>query len=371
MDVEVLVIGAGVVGLAIAAKVSENTDNVFIIEKHLKFGQETSSRNSEVIHSGIYYTQGSLKAKFCFEGRDLLYNYCDKNDIWYNKCGKLIIATNDFEESQFISIYNQAKVNGVNDHRIIGVDEIKDMEPHIFARKAIHFPSTAMIDAHDLMHQLETDAINNDAKFIYGAEVIKIQKSNKEYIVTIKDADNCDFSFTCKKIINSAGLSSQKISELVGISDDKYKLCFWKGEYFSVVNGKNKLLNSLIYPVPESNTVSLGIHTTIDKNNRLKLGPNALFLDNEELEYSVNEKHKIDFYNSVVRFLPFIELEDLYPDQAGIRTTLQSPGDASRDFIIKNEKERGYDGFINLIGIESPGLTSCLAIAKYVESLLN
>jgi L-2-hydroxyglutarate oxidase LhgO len=220
------------------------------------------------------------------------------------------------------------------------------------------------------MKNLQKDAQLNGAEIAYGTEVKSIQKMKGGYELTVLDEFG-DFTFTTAQVINSAGLLAYQISQMAGIDDPLYQLYFWKGEYWAVGNGKNKYVNRLIYPVPETNTTGLGIHATVDLNRGLKLGPNAVYLDDQPLEYSVNPKRKHAFLESARRFLPFLEAEDLHPDQAGIRPKLQKPGDPVRDFIITNEKERGFPGFVNLIGIESPGLTSCLAIGKYVaESLL-
>ncbi|MFH2096438.1 MAG: NAD(P)/FAD-dependent oxidoreductase [Bacteroidota bacterium] len=371
MDAGITVIGAGVVGLAVAAEVSGFCPDVFVIERNLKPGQETSSRNSGVIHSGIYYPSGSLKAELCVEGRRLLYEYCKQNEIPHRKYGKLIIATDEFEKAQLPGILERAEKNGVEGARLIGQDEIRNREANISAIQAIYFPETGIVDVFYLMKQLEADASNRGTNFVYGSEVRKIEKLSGGYRITLHDADGKEFMFTSEKVVNSAGLYADKIAVMAGINNESYRLFYWKGEYFGVINGKNKLINGLIYPVPESNTVSLGIHATLETDGRMKLGPNAIYLESRDIDYSVDERNKMNFYESVVRFLPFIEPEDLVPDQAGIRPKLQKPGDATRDFIIREETETGFPGFINLIGIESPGLTSCLAIGKYVRALLS
>ncbi|MFH2144108.1 MAG: NAD(P)/FAD-dependent oxidoreductase [Bacteroidota bacterium] len=370
MDTDITIVGAGVVGLAIAAEISRTNKDVFLMEKHLKFGQETSSRNSEVIHSGIYYPHGSLKGSLCVSGRQMLYDYCQKNDILHRMCGKLVVATDDFEMKQLPKIFDHARKNGVTDAELIEQDDIRNLEPNIFALQAIRFPSTGIIDTHGLMKQLETEACINGTQIVYGSEVKAIRKLKKGYEITISDADESEYNFTSGKIINSAGLYSDKIAEMIGINKPEYCLHFWKGEYFSVGNGKHKLINGLVYPVPESNTVSLGIHATIDFTGRMKLGPSAAYMKENIIDYTVDTKNKELFLKSAGRFLPFLEIEDLQPDQAGIRPKLQKPGDATRDFIIKEESDNGFPGFVNLIGIESPGLTSCLAIAKYINSLI-
>ncbi len=370
-DTNISIIGAGVVGLAIASKVSALTDAVFLLEKNLKFGQETSSRNSEVIHSGIYYPKDSLKAKLCIEGKELLYRYCDKYEIPYNKCGKLIISKSEEEDSILGNILEYAHNNGVQDGKIIEKEEILQLEPNIIARQAVFFPTTGVIDSHSLMKRLETESINNGTEIVYGSEVTNIKKINEGYEITVSEQSGSEFSFTTRYLINAAGLNADNISSLTGIDKQEYRQYFWKGEYFSLANGKHKLISRLVYPVPLKNTVGLGIHTTVDLSGRVKLGPNAVFIENNRKDYSITPGHKEEFYQSVKTYLPFLEPEDLVPDQVGIRPKLQKPGDSVRDFIIKEESNAGFPGFVNLLGIESPGLTACLSIAEYVLKLLQ
>lgn len=370
MDTNIIIIGAGVVGLAIARELSSQFDDVYLVEKNKTFGQETSSRNSEVIHSGIYYPKGSLKATLCVEGKKLLYDYCQKNQILHKKIGKLVVSTNETEDLQLFSILQRARENNVEDARLLSVEEIKQLEPHITATSSIYFPSTGIIDSFGLMKQLETDAINNGTQIIYRTKVTKIKKIENGYKVTIQDDYGTDF-FSTNIVINAGGLYADKIAEMVGIKDPSYKIHFWKGEYFSVGNGKNKYIKHLIYPVPHQNNTGLGIHATLDINNRLKLGPNAIYLPQKNIDYKVDKTNLQHFYVAAKKFLPFIDLNDLQSDQAGIRPKLQKPNDHARDFIIRNEKDKGFNNFINLIGIESPGLTSCLAIGKKVKEIIS
>lgn len=370
MDTQIVIVGAGVIGLAIAKTISSTFDNVYVIEKNKTFGQETSSRNSEVIHSGIYYPEYSLKAQLCVEGKQLLYDYCVKKGIPHKKIGKLIIANNPEEEKILDSLKQQSLKNGVDEFYFLNSNEIKDIEPHICASAALFFPTTGIIDSYSLMKQLETDAINQGVTFVYNSEVTSINKINQGYKITIKDAGGY-FDFSTKIIINTAGLFADNIASMIGMNNSTYIQYYWKGEYFSVINGKNKYLQHLVYPVPHKHQVGLGIHATLDLNNRLRLGPNAFFLENKTIDYTVNPDHRFDFYNAAHSYLPFLELNDLVPDQAGIRPKLQKPGDTFRDFIIRNEKDIGFPGFINLIGIESPGLTSCLAIGNKVLEILT
>ncbi|NSW45991.1 MAG: NAD(P)/FAD-dependent oxidoreductase [Bacteroidales bacterium] len=370
MDTNIVIIGAGVVGLAIAQELSKWFDDVYLIEKNTTFGQETSSRNSEVIHSGIYYPKGSLKATICVEGKKLLYDYCLQKQIAHKKIGKLVVSTNASEDTILYSILQQAQNNNVTDAQLLSLDEIKQLEPHINATTALYFPSTGIVDSFSLMKQLENDAINQGVQVLYKKEITAIRKITNGYELTVNENDE-QFSFTASIVINAGGLYADKIAAMVGIHDLSYTIHYWKGEYFSVTNGKHKLLNHLIYPTPNPNNTGLGIHATLDINSRLKLGPNALYLNTKILDYSVNKDHLESFYNAAIKFLPFIELHDLQPDQAGVRPKLQKPGDTFRDFIICNETNKGFKNFINLIGIESPGLTSCLAIAKKVKKLIQ
>jgi L-2-hydroxyglutarate oxidase LhgO len=366
MDTNITIIGAGVVGLAIAAKLSETFPDVFILEKHDHFGQETSSRNSEVIHSGIYYPANSLKASLCVDGNKMLYDFCIKKEVSHKKCGKLVVATDQHEEAILLKVFNQSRANGVLDGVLLSQEQALKLEPNIFCTAAIFYPSTGIVDSHGLMKQLETDAAINQATFAYNAEVVGIDKLEKGYLITVKET-NGTYSFTANTVINAAGLGSDTIAKLSGTFDPSYQLYFWKGSYFAASNGKNKLIDHLIYPVPHENTIGLGVHATLDLSHGMKLGPDATFLENNKIEYAVDKTKRASFYHAAKKFLPFLQEGDLHPDQAGIRPKLQKPGDPTRDFIIKDEQTKGMPGFINLIGIESPGLTSCLSIAGMVS----
>jgi L-2-hydroxyglutarate oxidase LhgO len=371
MDADVTIIGAGVIGLAIAEKVSENHDNVFLIEKHLSFGQETSSRNSEVIHAGIYYTKDSLKARLCLEGKSLLYDYCNKYDVPFNNCGKLIVATSQKEIAIIEGIRQTAIKNGVDDLLVLGREQIAELEPNIFAIKALFSPSTGIIDSHSLMKQYETNAINNGCQIVYGSEVTAISRIKNGYKIDLFDADKKIYSFTTRIIINSAGLTSDKVSEMVGITDDNLKILFCKGEYFRINPPKNRLIKRLVYPVPHPNMEGIGIHVTIDMGGGVKLGPDVKYLESNIYDYKLTGSKQEAFYRSAKKFLPFLEFDDIVPEMAGIRPKIQKPGEPLRDFYIMEETNRGFPGFINLIGMESPGLTSSIAIARYVNRLIN
>src|SRR5664279_4916953 len=371
MDTEITIIGAGVIGLAIAEQVSGEHKNVFLIEKHLSFGQETSSRNSEVIHAGIYYTRNSLKAKLCVEGKLLLYDYCKKYEVPYRNCGKLIVATSEKEIDVIEGIRQTAIRNGVNDILMFGKEQIAELEPNIFAVKAIYSPSTGIVDSHALMKQYETNAINNGCQIVYGSEVTGIKQIQNGYKIELLDADKEKYSFTTRIIINSAGLTSDKISEMVGIKDDNLKILFCKGEYFRINPPKNKLINRLVYPVPHQNMEGIGIHVTVDMGGGVKLGPDVKYLESNVYDYKLTASKQEAFFKSAKKLLPFLEIDYIAPEMAGIRPKIQKPGEPLRDYYIIEETVRGYPGFINLIGMESPGLTSSIAIAKYVDKLID
>lgn len=367
---DITIIGAGVIGLAIASKVSHQDRKVCVVERNKTFGMETSSRNSEVIHAGIYYPERSLKATMCIEGKEMLYELCQMHGIPYKRLGKLIIATDHEETTKLELLFKNGERNGLKDLKMLSRREIKKLEPHIEAEAAILSPSTGIIDSHALMKYYAKNVEEYGAIIAYNAEVIGIEKAMGGYDVVIKEPAG-SFSFRTKVLVNSAGLYSDKIAAFTGIDIIKadYKLDFCKGEYFWVGNRKNTLVKSLIYPLPSDKSGGLGIHVTLDMQGRVRLGPNARYID--RIDYTVDYSQKRVFYESVVGFLPFIEYDDIEPDMSGIRPKLYAPDGGFRDFIIKHEIDKGLPGFINLIGIESPGLTACPAIAKYVARMVD
>jgi L-2-hydroxyglutarate oxidase LhgO len=373
MEIETTIIGAGVVGLAIAAEISQEFKDVFVLEKHAKFGQESSSRNSEVIHAGIYYLKDSLKARLCVEGNKLLYNLCKEKRIPHRNCGKVIVATNAEEAIQLEAILVKAKANGVSDIEHISKKQISQLEPEVRAISALHSPSTGIIDSHRLMAYLETKAKNQGANIVYKTQVERVEKlSDGKYALHIINPDGERFSYMTTYLINCAGLEADKIAQGMGIdiAACRYQQYFWKGEYFNVNTRANRI-NRLVYPVPPANTVGLGVHATIDLNGQIKLGPNATYLPDRDYDYTVNKSGQQTFFESARQYLPFIKYEDLSPTMAGIRPKLQKPGDAVRDFIIREESDKGFPGIVNLVGIESPGLTASIAIARYVKVLIK
>ena len=370
-DVSITIIGAGVIGLAIAEKLSQYYSDIYVIERNSKFGQETSSRNSEVIHAGIYYPKNTLKAKLCVESNPKLYSFCEKYDVEYSKCGKFVVATTKEEVVQLEDVRQKAIANGVNNLVYLTEQEIKEKEPNIKAIKALYSPSTGIINVASFMKKLESLAINNGVDFVYKSELKHIEYSGNEYNLLINDADGNDFSFSSNIVINSAGLEADKVAAMIGIESEYLRIQFCKGEYFRINPPKNRLVKSLIYPVPYPKLVGVGIHATVDISGGLKLGPDVEYLAKNEYNYKVDASKRAKFYESVKAFMPFLDLEDLSPEMVGIRPKIQKDGEEYKDFYIMEESKRGLPKFINLIGMESPGLTASLAIADYVYGLLN
>jgi L-2-hydroxyglutarate oxidase LhgO len=365
-SLNITVIGAGVVGLSIAEELSAKYKRVLLVEKNDGFGQETSSRNSEVIHAGIYYPHGFLKASLCTEGNRLLYDLCRERNIPHKRLGKLIVAANDEECERLENIKKHAEGNGVSDLTLLGKKQALTLEPEVSAKAAIYSPSTGIIDSHSLMRSFCINAEMNGTVVALRSKVTAIHAKDGIYEL---ETNGGEYRFHTRVIINSAGLYSDSIAAMAGINIERhgYRLKYCKGNYFSASPAPK--LNHLVYPVPPENTESLGIHATLDLSNRVKFGPDSQYTD--EIEYSIDEGRRESFYQSIRNYLPGIKPEYLHPDTCGIRPKLQGPGEAYRDFIIKDERDIGYPGLINLIGIESPGLTSCVAIARYVKALVS
>jgi L-2-hydroxyglutarate oxidase LhgO len=367
-DAAVTVIGAGAVGLAIGAELSRLHSPVFILERYAKYGQETSSRNSEVIHAGMYYPHNSLKATLCVEGREILYDLCARHQIPHHRITKIITAATAAEVPGLEKLFAHGRGNGV-ELEMLTAEQVHGMEPHIASTAGIFSPTTGIISAHGLMDYYYHTARNNGAEVQTHCEVVGLEKSGNGYRVTINEGGTIS-SFTSERVVNAAGLESDTIAALAGIDVDTagYRIRFCKGSYFALSGAKAQLIKRLVYPVPPKE--SLGVHALIDLAGRVKFGPDVEYLSERKLEYAVDETKRHVFAESVRRIMPSVEDEDLTPDMSGMRAKLQGPGEPVRDFVIRHEADRGLPGLINLIGIESPGLTSSPAIARYVARIL-
>jgi len=366
---DITIIGAGIIGLAVAAEVAHEARTVFVLENNETFGQETSSRNSQIIHAGIYYPEGTLKSKTCVEGNAILYQLCNKYEIDHRKIGKLIVAINDEEAKQLEELKERGERNGVDGLQILDRKAIKKMEPNVRAVAALFSPSSGIIDVHALMRYFLGRATDNGARVACNTRVVGIEGGSREYRVTVEDRTG-NFTFPTKVVINCGGLHSHEIAHLAGVDIIKagYNLHYCRGEYFKLNQGRN-LVKRLIYPVPQPEAAGLGIHVTPSLDGIVLLGPDSHYVNG--IDYSMDERQKDSFYNSVVKFLPAIKCDDIVPEMVGIRPKLQGHGEDFRDFVIREERDKGLPGFVNLIGIESPGLTSSPAIAKYVRGIVE
>jgi L-2-hydroxyglutarate oxidase LhgO len=365
---DITIIGAGVVGLAVASEVAKGGRDVYVLEKNDGFGQEQSSRNSEVIHAGIYYEPGSLKTQLCLEGNRLLYELCEQNGIAYHSCGKIIVATDQVEAEELEKLYNKGRENGAP-LQMLSQKEMGQMEPNMKGVAAFFAPTTGIIDSHGLMRYFLARARGLGAQIAYKTEAVAIEKASAGYEIGVKGASQ-ESSFISRVVINCGGLHSGKVSQIAGIDVDeaKYRLNWCKGEFYSVAGGKNRLVNRLIYPVPMA--ISVGVHVCLDVEWKLRLGP--LFYYVNKLDYRIDDSRRKGFLeSSMMKALPFLKPSDLEPESSGIMAMLQGEGESFHDFVIKHEIDRGLPGFINLVGIETPGLTSSPAIARYVARLVD
>ena len=367
-DAALTIVGGGVVGLAIAAELSRDHSPLFLLERNEKYGQETSSRNSEVIHAGIYYPHNSLKARLCVEGKSLLYELCERHDIPHRRITKVITATAKDELQGLEKLYQHGLGNGVK-LQLLSAQQVHAIEPHIASAGGILSPSTGIISAHGLMDYFFHAAKHNGAEVQMHCEVIGIERRSDGYGITINEGGNVS-SFTSERVVNAAGLESDTICRLAGIElvAAGYALHWAKGSYFALPSGFKNIMSRLVYPVPTKET--LGVHALMDLGGRIKFGPDIDYLPDRKPDYTVDERKRHAFAESVRRILPMVKDEDLTPDMCGIRPKLQTRGGEVKDFVIREESDKGLPGFINLVGIESPGLTASPAIARYVRQLL-
>lgn len=368
-DTSLTIIGGGVVGLAIAARLSGRHGDLILLERRSHYGQETSSRNSEVIHAGMYYPTGSLKALLCVEGNALLYELCARYGVPHRRITKLITATTPGETAELERLHALGTANGV-ELRMVTADEAHALEPQVVSFGALFSPNTGIISAHGLMDYFHHAAREGGAQIQTRCEVVCIERAGSEYRVTVQE-EGTRSSFLSERIVNASGLECDTISSLAGIDVDAagYRLHYSKGCYFSLPASLSGCVHRLVYPVPTKE--SLGVHAVVDLGGQLKFGPDVEYLKGRELDYRVDEGKRGNFAASVRRILPHVKDEDLSPDMSGIRPKLQAPGASFRDFVIREETDKGLPGFINLVGIESPGLTASPAIARYVEHILE
>ena len=369
-DYDVVIVGAGVIGLAVAQSLTKIKNlSVLIIEKEENYGRGISSRNSEVIHSGIYYPPNSLKTKYCIKGRQLLYEFCNKHKIWYNKCGKIIIGQKS-QYSEIERLYLRAKENGIDQIRIIKKNEIKNLEKYVKGEIALSVGCTGILSSHEFMSALYSISYNKGHDYLFKSEVVECGLLNNDgYKIKIINAYDDIESVTANWVVNSSGLYSDLISRMLFNDINVPKLVYMKGSYFKLSSKWNGKFNYLIYPLPDKTHGTLGIHLTFDRNGHIKLGPNAQLIKGRLEDYNVDNNDLDAFYYAAKKYIIGLKRDHLTPDHSGIRPKIRN--NQFSDFYIVNETEKGFPGWINLIGIESPGLTSSLAIGDKVANIIK
>jgi L-2-hydroxyglutarate oxidase LhgO len=365
VDIQSVVIGAGVVGLAVARALAMSGREVLVIEAGDGIGTGISSRNSEVIHAGIYYPQGSLKAQLCVEGKQRLYAYCDGHAVDYRRVGKLIVATDEQQHSALTRLLEQGRLNGVDDLQWLDNAQARELEPALSCVAALWSPSTGIVDSHGLMLALQGDAQTFGATLALRTPLLSARCTEQGFELHM--GGNQPMTLGCRELINCAGLSAPEVaSSIVGLPAPfipRAHLC--KGSYFSF-SGRAPFRH-LVYPAPES--AGLGVHMTLDLGGQARFGPDVEWV--ERIDYRVEPRRAEGFYQAIRRYWPGLPDNSLQPAYSGIRPKISGPTEPAADFLISGCAEHGVPGLVNLFGIESPGLTGCLALAERVLALLD
>ena len=364
------IVGAGVIGLAIAYKLSQKNPHakILLVESHPQFGSETSSRNSEVIHAGIYYSENSLKATLCNQGNEQLYDFCQRFNVPHKKIGKLIVANSQADIPTLEKIKNNADKNSVA-LTLLDQADCQKLEPQVAAKAGLYSTTTGIIDSHSYMQTLLTLAQQQGVLFSPNTQFLQAEKKSNGFEITLNTQDG-QYQLQCRSLINSAGLQAPYIANNIDALDKKHiaKHHYCRGHYFSYQS--RAPFSHLIYPVPSKNTVGLGIHATLDMSGQVRFGPDAQYIDS--IDYDFNDHNqtarKEQFIAAIKQYYPDLESHKLQPSYSGIRPKLSAAGEAAKDFMIQTDNDHNIAGLINLFGIESPGLTASLAIADYVTN---
>lgn len=358
-----VVVGAGVVGLAVARALALVGREVVVLESESQIGMHASSRNSEVIHAGIYYPEGSRKAQLCVSGRAMLYRYCEAHQVNHERTGKLIVATGDDDESKLRAIAEQAKKNGVTDLQLLDAAQVADLEPAIECNAALLSPSTGIIDSHELMTATCAEIEAKDGVVLVNSEVRNVIVKDNAFHLDVVGAELHDIA--CNTLVNAAGLGAQRLAATYSLKRTQIpELHLAKAHYFAY-QGKSPFQH-LIYPLPSDG--GLGIHATNDLSGVARFGPDVSWVDS--VDYGFDESRKGKFVTVIRKYFPALDEEKLVPAYTGIRPKLSGPGEVAADFVIQGKADHGVSNLVNLFGIESPGLTASLAIGEYVKELL-
>jgi L-2-hydroxyglutarate oxidase LhgO len=363
--IECAVIGAGVVGLAIARSLALSGREVVVLEAENAFGTHTSSRNSEVIHAGIYYPTGSLKARLCVAGRKALYRYCAEHDVHHRRIGKVIVACDESELPGLKKYKAQAEINGVDDLRMLAADELAAMEPEVRCVAGFLSPSTGIVDSHGLMLAYLGEAEGGGASLALGSPVVSGRAGNDGILLEVGGAE--PLSVMCDIVVNSAGFSAQAVARTIdGVPAQTIPASHYAiGHYYTLTAAAP--FRHLVYPVARQDW--LGVHVTLDLGGRVKFGPDFTWID--RVDYRFDESREAAFYQAIRRYYPGLKDGSLQPGYTGIRPKIHGPGEPVPDWAIQGPRDHGVAGLVNLYGIESPGLTSSLAIADHVVALLG
>ncbi len=370
-EANIVIVGGGVVGCAVARAVSRRWSDVFLIEQMPKLGMGASTRNSGVIHSGIYYPPGSLKAQLCVAGNRAMYEFCAAHNVPHRNCGKLVVAHTSAQEIDLEHLAQNGRANGVEGLRLVDRAAVRAREPHIEATAALEVPSTGIVSAEDLVKTLARIATDQGASILPRARVVRLAPAADFVAVTIAEEGGSDGlqkteeTIEARCVINCAGLYSDEIAAMLG--NHAYRIYPVRGEYCELVRGKSYLVNNLVYPLPRADGLSLGVHLTRTLWGTVLVGPTADYVD-EKNDYERNRLPVEEFVRRAKPLLPELETSDLQLAYSGLRAKLIPPGHGGfADFVI--ERDPAVPRAIQLIGIESPGLTSCLTIADRVVSL--
>ncbi len=357
-------IGAGVVGLAVARTLAERGLETIVLESALGIGTGTSSRNSEVVHAGIYYPTGSLKAQWCVRGKYLLYDYCERRQVPHRRCGKLIVATSEAQAAELTQLQATGHANGVSELALLTAAQAQALEPELQCVAALHSGSTGIVDSHAFMRALQGDCEAAGGMLAFGSPVLGGQVGADGIILQVGGEQPMEIR--AGVVVNAAGLWAQQVaSGLQGLAARHIpRLHTAKGNYYSL-SGRSPFAR-LIYPVPEPG--GLGVHLTIDLGGQARFGPDVQWVDT--LDYAVDPHRAEGFYAAIRRYWPRLPDGALQPAYAGIRPKLSGPGEAAADFVIQGPAVHGIPGLVNLFGIESPGLTSALAVGEAVGALV-
>lgn len=364
-DFDITIIGGGVIGLACARALASDA-SVLLVEQHALFGSETSSRNSEVIHAGLYYPSGSLKERLCIHGREALYRYCDTADIPHRKTGKLIVAPYR-HHPELARLQTKGSALGIPLQRL-DATSIRELEPLVEAQEALYSPETGIIDSHLYMQRLAQDAERLGGVLMKQTGFVSALPEESHWRLSLNTDDGL-CNITSRQIINAAGLHSHRVALACGTPSEQLPpLYFCRGHYFSYQ--AKAPFQRLIYPLPEKNLAGLGIHATLDLGGQVRFGPDTEYLNTTEADYSVSPALRDQFASAVRSYFPALDAEQLQPAYAGIRPKLSGPGEASADFALIVDERDGIPPLLHLMGIESPGLTSSLALADEVRQRL-